>query len=197
MEAAGQSEAAQEAEPTILANRGLVFRDLLTMTSGLTYPDSSHAPGRYAATVFDEIDQRLHSDNPMGTVGIANRLGGGPLLFQPGSLCMYSTSADIVGAVIEVVSGKRFGDFAREKILELLGMHDTNFYTPKESNIVSQPYTTIRTIRYAPKMRASHCAKSKPIIWASTISAKPIRHSSRVAPASSPPSTITCVSDRR
>lgn len=131
MEMAGENcDGMQAAEPTIPATRGLVVRDLLTMTSGLIYPDSTNAAGRYSATVFNEINQRLYSDNPMTTVEIANRLDAGPLLFQPGSHWAYGTSADIMGAIIETLSGKRFGDFMRDEILKPLGMHDTDFYVP-------------------------------------------------------------------
>lgn len=117
---------------TVPCERELTIKDLLTMTSGLPYPDSTFDAGRYASTVFDEVDRRLHTDSPMGTVELANRLGQGPLRFQPGSHWMYGTSADILGAIVEVASGMRFGDFLRTQIFEPLGMTDTAFYVPPE-----------------------------------------------------------------
>lgn len=45
---------------------------------------------------------------------------------------MYGSSADILGAVIEAVSGKKFGDFLREELFEPLGMVDTDFWVPEE-----------------------------------------------------------------
>lgn len=117
---------------TVPAVREVTVKDLLTMTSGMPYPDMSFDSGRWATQVFDEIDSRLHSGDALGTVEIANRLGRCPLRFQPGSHWMYGTSADIIGAVIEVASGMRFGDFLRTELFEPLNMHETAFYVPVE-----------------------------------------------------------------
>lgn len=124
--------AAHDGERTVPAVREVTVKDLLTMTSGIPYGDSNFEAGRIVGKVFDELDARLHGSNPMGTVELANRLGGCPLRFQPGSRWMYGTSADIIGAIIEVVSGKRFGDFLRDELFEPLGMHDTAFYVPSD-----------------------------------------------------------------
>ena len=68
----------------------------------------------------------------ISTVEFANRLGKVPLLYQPGQSWSYGTSADVVGAVIEVASGMRFGDFLKKEIFEPLGMNDTDFWVPAE-----------------------------------------------------------------
>ena len=68
----------------------------------------------------------------MDTVTFCNRLGEQPLAFAPGSHWRYGTSADVLAAVVEVASGKRFGDFLREELLEPLGMRDTAFWVPAE-----------------------------------------------------------------
>ena len=60
-----------------------------------------------------------------------NRLGQQPLSFQPGTHWRYSTCADILGAVVEVVSGMRFGEFLRKEFFEPLDMVDTGFYVPE------------------------------------------------------------------
>ena len=121
---------ADDGARTVAALREPTIKDLLTMTSGLPYPDGGHEAGRLAGAVFDELDSRLGTPDAMGTVELANRLGACPLRFQPGSHWMYGTSADVMGAVIEVASGKRFGDFLRDEIFEPLGMADTAFYVP-------------------------------------------------------------------
>jgi len=54
-----------------------------------------------------------------------------PLSFQPGTHWRYSTCADILGAVVEVVSGMRFGEFLRKEFFEPLDMVDTGFYVPE------------------------------------------------------------------
>ena len=54
-----------------------------------------------AALVYDELDRRLYSDDPMTTMEMASKLGQGRLAFQPGECWRYGTSADILGAVVE------------------------------------------------------------------------------------------------
>ncbi|MBW3079145.1 serine hydrolase domain-containing protein [Bifidobacterium simiiventris] len=130
-QAGSTGSAAGDGERTVPAAREVTVKDLLTMTSGIPYGDASFEVGRLVGKVFDELDGRLHGPNPMGTVELANRLGQCPLRFQPGSHWMYGTSADIIGAIVEVVSGKRFGDFLHDEIFEPLGMADTAFYVPQ------------------------------------------------------------------
>ena len=68
----------------------------------------------------------------MDTISFCNKLGEQPLAFQPGTGWRYSTCADILGAVIEAASGKRFGQFLQEELFEPLGMKDTAFWVPEE-----------------------------------------------------------------
>lgn len=115
----------------IPAMRSATVLDMLGMTAGLSYPAEDEA-GQYAARVFDENDKLIAAGGGMGTVEFCNRLGEQPVAFQPGSHFRYSTCADILGAVVEVASGKTFGDFLKEEIFEPLGMTDTDFYVPAE-----------------------------------------------------------------
>ncbi len=105
--------------------------ELLGMTSGLCYPDADPA-GQAAARVFEEEHALIEDGGGMDTLTFMNRLGEQPLAFMPGTHWRYGTSADALGAVIEAVSGKRFGDFLREEIFEPLGMKDTGFWVPEE-----------------------------------------------------------------
>lgn len=115
------------------ARRSVVVHDLLAMTSGLPYGgDVMNAASMAAEQVFQEIIAGLYTDQKLGTVEVANRLGQCGLAFHPGDSWRYGTSADVLGAVIECVSGKRFGDFLREELFEPLGMKDTAFYVPEE-----------------------------------------------------------------
>ncbi|MDF2942344.1 MAG: beta-lactamase [Herbinix sp.] len=115
----------------VSANREVNIKDLLSMTSGLVYPGEGKA-GQDTADVFLEMDQRLLGDQPMDTLEAMNKLGKCALAFQPGELWQYGTSADVLGAVIEVVSGQRFGVFLQKEIFEPLGMKDTGFWLPVE-----------------------------------------------------------------
>ena len=105
--------------------------DLLGMTSGVCYPDVDPA-GQYADRVFQEDQKQIAAGGGMDTLTFCNKLGELPLAFDPGTRWRYGTSADILGAVIETASGKRFGDFLREEIFEPLGMKDTAFWVPEE-----------------------------------------------------------------
>lgn len=109
------------------ANRQVNIKDLLSMTSGLVYPGEGKA-GQDTADVFIEMDQRLLGDHPMNTLEAMNKLGKCALAFQPGTSWQYGTSADVLGAIIEVVSGQRFGEFLKKEIFDPLGMKDTGFW---------------------------------------------------------------------
>ncbi len=106
--------------------------DLLRMTSGLVYPDDVTESGRQTAAVFEEMDRRLYTEQAMTTREVADALAGCTLAFEPGSSWRYGTSADVLGAVVEVISGMRFGDFLEKELFGPLGMKDTAFWVPQE-----------------------------------------------------------------
>lgn len=112
-------------------SREVNIHDLLNMTSGLVYGGTDKA-GRHTEALFQEMTERLHDENPISTLEFANRLGQGPLSFEPGSYWQYGTSADILGAVVEAVSGMRYGDFLNKEIFEPLEMRDTSFWLPED-----------------------------------------------------------------
>lgn len=115
----------------IPAEREVTLKDLLSMTSGLVYGGDNRA-GSDTEALFKEIDNRLLSDSPMDTVEVMNKLGRCTLAYQPGTSWQYGTSADVLGAVVEVVSGKKFGEFLKEELFEPLNMVDTGFCLPEE-----------------------------------------------------------------
>ncbi|PFN97274.1 serine hydrolase [Bacillus sp. AFS076308] len=120
-----------EGDRLVPTEREVTLTDLLSMTSGLVYGGVNRA-GRETEALFQEIDNRLFSDSPMGTVEAMNKLGKCALAFQPGSNWQYGISADVLGAVVEVVSGKRFGEFLQKEIFGPLDMQDTGFWVPEE-----------------------------------------------------------------
>ncbi len=113
------------------ATRAPWIMELLGMTAGLCYPDGDPA-GQCAARVFEEAHRQILAGGGIPTVEMMNRLGEQPLAFHPGTHWRYSTCADVLGAVIEVVTGQRFGDFLRQELFEPLGMADTGFWVPEE-----------------------------------------------------------------
>lgn len=96
-------------------------RDLFAMTSGLTYltedPDGSVAAlcGKYRADIG-------------GTTGFARALASVPLAFDPGEGFRYGLSHDVLGALIETVSGATLAEYMKKNIFDPLGMEDTYFY---------------------------------------------------------------------
>lgn len=133
------------------ANRKVTIKDCLSMTSGLTYNCDPDPASKDAAVVFDELDKRLYSDNPMPTMEVASKLGEGRLAFQPGESWRYGVSADILGAVVEAASGMHFGEFLKKEFFEPLGMFDTDFRVePSKRDRLTKVYekTTEGLIEY-------------------------------------------------
>lgn len=127
----GQS--VEEAEgKRVPAQRDVTVKDLLNMTAGLMYPGYAGPAGKETDEVFLELDRRLLSGNPMTTAELAGRLGECPLAFHPGSGWLYSSCADVLGAIIERAAGISFSEYLRQAFFEPLGMEDTGFYVPEE-----------------------------------------------------------------
>ena len=110
----------------------MTIRDLLNMTSGLVYPAGRTQAETDTARLFDEVLERLGTPEAMTTEQFADRLGSCALQFDPGTDWQYGTSADVCGAIVEKVSGMRYGDFLRKRLFEPLGMKDTAFCVPED-----------------------------------------------------------------
>jgi len=114
---------------TVPAERDITFRDLLTHTSGLTY-------GFMEATPVDAMyrDNKLadfgHPDSEL--METVERLAKLPLIAQPGKEWNYSVATDVLGALVQAISGQRFGQFLKERIFHPLKMEDTTFIVPEE-----------------------------------------------------------------
>jgi len=112
---------------SIPATREITIRDLLRHTSGLTYHWNADLGPRYeSAGVASGV---LEYD---GTIADSvKKLAGVALLFNPGDRFEYSLGVDVLGRLVEVVSGKPLDEFFRTRIFEPLGMKDTYFYPPE------------------------------------------------------------------
>ena len=105
-------------------------RHLLMHTSGLTYGYYGDTPvdRMYReARLIDDWDYLTHD-----TRELVAKLADIPLLFQPGSRWHYGFSSDVLGHLVERVSGKPLDVFFRERLFEPLGMHDSFFDVPPE-----------------------------------------------------------------
>lgn len=106
--------------------------DLLNMTSGIPYPDMSHPSGQKMAEVFGRLKERREKGEPADTMEFMDEIAKVPLAFLPGETWMYGLSADVLGALVEAVSGMRYGEFLKKEIFEPLDMVDTAFFVPQE-----------------------------------------------------------------
>ena len=112
---------------TIPATREITIRDLLRHTSGLTYHWNPvlgrHVPERKCGTRAFAL--RRHHRRQCET------FGGPSFALQPGERWEYSLGVDVLGRLVEVISGITLDEFFRVRIFEPLGMKDTYFYPPE------------------------------------------------------------------
>ena len=106
------------------AETEMTIKHLLTHTSGLIYGGDGEHP----------IHQRYRDANYYrGDLAyMANELGKIPLYHDPGAAWNYGMSTDVLGYLVEVVSGMPFAEFLKNRIFEPLGMNDTAFSVPEE-----------------------------------------------------------------
>jgi CubicO group peptidase (beta-lactamase class C family) len=114
------------ADPTVgverrRAERTMTVQDLLRHTSGLTYAAFGDSPVQVVWR-----DEKL-MDEGQTNAELVQKLARLPLMFEPGTTWEYSMSTDVLGRVVEVVSGKSLADFFADRITLPLGMEDTGF----------------------------------------------------------------------
>ena len=123
----GDGAAMQTARP----NRPVSMRDMLCHTGGLTYgralvalgaPDEGHPVDK----IYDKVGVRRGDGETLRD--FVQKLGRVPLRYQPGERWMYSLSTDVCGALVEIISGKRFDKYLNDEIFAPLKMSDTSFF---------------------------------------------------------------------
>lgn len=129
--------AADTTYTTVAAKREITIRDLLTHTAGIGY----------AQIGSPQMNAIYYKAGVVGGIGVGKILlgdkikilGGLPLVHQPGEKWTYGLNDDVLGYVIEVVSGIPLDQFFAKRIFEPLGMKDTYFYLPaaKRSRLVN------------------------------------------------------------
>ncbi|HXB72902.1 MAG TPA: serine hydrolase domain-containing protein [Candidatus Acidoferrales bacterium] len=115
---------------TVPADRQITVRDLFRHTSGLDYAGPKDESGEPA---YKKIEMTGFA--PLVPFDLAEgmrRLASVPLNDQPGTTFRYGYSIDVLGRLVEVVSGKKLDRFFEERIFGPLGMKDTAFYVPEE-----------------------------------------------------------------
>ncbi len=112
------------------ADREITVHDLLTHTSGLTYRFMAQEP---FAQIYHQPDICDGLIRPSCTLAENVRhLAALPLVHQPGSAFQYGLSTDVLGRLVEVISGQDLESFMRRRIFEPLEMHDTFFDLPAD-----------------------------------------------------------------
>ena len=117
--------------------RPITIQDLLRHTSGISYEITGNGAVQRmyakAKTFSRDITNEEH----------AKLIASMPLMCQPGTEWNYSRSTDILGRVIEVISGKTLGAFLHERILGPLQMNETGFHTGKDNaSRIAQPFAS-------------------------------------------------------
>ncbi len=117
------------------ADSPITVQDLLRHTSGLTYEFRGDTPIHKAYA--EARVARLKQTNADQVEALAKL----PLLHQPGTAWEYSRSTDVLGRLVEVISGQTLGAFLSERILAPLGMTDTGFHVPAEDQRrIAEPF---------------------------------------------------------
>lgn len=123
----------------------MTIRHLMSMCSGMDY--DMNAPA--IQEVYKATDGRCP------TLQTVNAMAKKPLQFDPGTNFKYSLSHDVIGGVIEVVSGKPFGQYMREVLLDPIGMYNTTFKA--DDSIFARMNKQYRLDK------EHHCAIEKPV----------------------------------
>ena len=130
-----KTENGQNTLELVAANRPITVFDLMTHTSGITYGFYGGGLVRKAYT-----DAKIY-DGDFDSAEFAERIAKLPLKEQPGTLWDYGHSTDILGRIVEVVSGKSLLQFEKEVLLGPLDMKDTAFYVtdPDKQKLIALP----------------------------------------------------------
>jgi CubicO group peptidase (beta-lactamase class C family) len=141
----GVEKRGEDGKPTLALeslDRPITIEDLMRHTSGLTY-------GFYG----DSAVRKLYAQADLFNGDIDNarfveRLAKLPLAEQPGTLWDYGHSTDVLGRVIEIVSGQSLYQFEKERLLDPLGMRDTAFYVADETKrpLIAEPMPNDRIV---------------------------------------------------
>jgi len=141
----GVEKPGADGKPTlelVPAQRPITIQDLFRHTSGLTY--GFFGPGLVKKMY---VDAKVWNDYP-SNAEFVDRVAKLPLAYQPGTTWDYSHSTDVLGRLVEVISGQTLYQFEKERLLDPLGMKDTSFYVTDASkqSRIAEPFPDDRSI---------------------------------------------------
>ncbi len=124
-------------DTTIAATQQMTIADLMTHTAGYSYENSKHEAYNKAFKDLKMVDFSLPLE------AMQKKLARLPVLFEPGTDWRYGISIDILGRVVEVVSGMPLDRFLQERLFTPLDMKDTGFFVaPEKANRFASIYTS-------------------------------------------------------
>jgi CubicO group peptidase (beta-lactamase class C family) len=141
----GEEKPGPDGKPTlelVAPKRAMTIQDLMRHSSGLTYGFFGEGAVKKAY-----LAANLGDGDP-STTEFVDRLAKLPLVYHPGTTWDYSQSTDVLGHVIEVVTGKSLYSALKEMLLDPLGMTDSSFYVadPAKQSRIAEPFSNDRTI---------------------------------------------------
>jgi len=141
----GVEKPGADGKPTlelVPAQRPMTIQDLFRHTSGLTY--GFFGPGLVKKMY---VDAKVWNDYP-SNAEFVDRVAKLPLAYQPSTTWDYSHSTDVLGRLVEVISGQTLYQFEKERLLDPLGMKDTSFYVTDASkqSRIAEPFPDDRSI---------------------------------------------------
>ena len=126
----------------VAPSRAITVQDIMRHSSGLTY-------GFFGEGAVKKVyrEANLNAGDP-DTAEFVERLAKLPLVYHPGTTWDYSQSTDVLGRVIEVVTGKLLYQALKEMLLDPLGMTETSFYVtdPSKQARIAEPFANDRAI---------------------------------------------------
>lgn len=141
-------------------NRPVTIEDLMRHTAGIPY-------GYYGGDLVNKLyaDAGLFDNKDSTNAELVAKITALPLAEQPGTIWNYGHSTDVLGRIIEVISGKSLLQFVKERLLDPLGMKDTAFYVadPAKWPRIAEPMPTDRAISPMTQVRDIR----KPLRWES------------------------------
>src|SRR4051812_16829519 len=141
-------------------NRPVTIEDLMRHTAGLPY-------GYYGGGLINKLyaDAGLFDNKALTNAELVAKIAALPLAEQPGTSWDYGHSTDVLGRIIEVISGKTLLEFAKERLLDPLGMTDTAYYVadPAKWPRIAEPMPADRAISPMTQVRDPR----KPLKWES------------------------------
>jgi CubicO group peptidase (beta-lactamase class C family) len=133
---AGTSVIVQSESSTssVAARRPITIRDLLTHTAGISYGTEPSVASQYEARGLGPAAGYgwYTADKTEPICDTMEKLGGLPIVAQPGERWVYGYNTDILGCVAERVAGAPLDELVRTRITDPLGMKDTRFFLPRE-----------------------------------------------------------------